>query len=99
MDDFQELFKEKVEKTDNRKKKEINQNSFLLMNPSNNNLPNNIHINNVESSQLNTLNNNDEHTSNGPLYDYEYKVILLNKFEEGLIDNYLSGIKLILNRK
>ena len=88
-----------MEKTDNRKKKEINQNSFLLINPINNSLPNNIQINNVESSQPNTLNNNDEHASNVPLYDYEYKVILLNKFEEGLIDNYLSGIKLILNRK
>ena len=53
MDDFQELFKEKVEKIDNRKKKEINQISFLFINS----LPNHIQMKNVESSHLNKLNN------------------------------------------
>ena len=96
MDDFQELFKEQVEKTEIRKRKEINQNSVNNNTNQTNNsfLPTNAQINNIESSlQANqTSYNIDENSLHGPLYDFDYKVVLLNKFEEGLMDNYLSGI-------
>ncbi len=107
MDDFLELYTEKLEKPEKRKKKEIVQNNYEIN--GNTNISNtNFISSNVENPNIgpdqstqsfqNTFNKEDL-TTNGPLYDYDYKIILLNKFEEGLMDNYLSGIIYIYNRK